>query len=494
MSLKVVVRRDGSLGVEGAMPGRDFNVRAAGAADVGSIYDEGGLFGTCKQDPTVINAMIGPIGYEGKLLWRGTNVTTPIYQSLTYIGTTTTAQASGCADCGKPLERRCAQTACFGRICQMTNEIIVDDIGLKANQNVPRVSLFGNITTPAGETVIGMGQPITDVFFLNLAEAGYNLALDNATLLWGGNPAANAGGRREYKGFDLLINTGHIDAETGIGCDALDSYLLNYGGAVVGGLNSPSILRAMEAAWRRIKFRASRAGFDVASLITDVVMHPNQWECVAEAIACEYGLRCQQTVAATTDQDAREVADHHRRIKGTMTIELDGDTLPVTLDSQIVQTAASSGNLAAWMGDVYFITRQVNGKVITWGEFQDLNAAAPMLNWFRRNFGASHVAVTDGGRFAIAPTTAGGFCADVRILTLPRIIMLMPQLCARVLNVVCRPYGGATPDPTGSGGVYELDGGVNFWTANYLYGDCWPTHAGADSPFQGQGDPIESFP
>ena len=479
--MELYMKNDGSLGVR-QDNGRA--IRASGTPDVSSIYDEGGLFGTCKQDPTVINAMVGPVGYESKLMWRGSKFTTPIYQALTYIGTTTTAQSSGCADCGKPLERRCAQSACFGRICQQTNEIIVDDIGLFANQNVPRLTLFGNITTPSGDTVIGMGQPITDVFFLNLAEAGYNLALDNATLLWGGNPANSLGGRREYRGFDLLINTGKIDAETGIGCDALDSWMHDFGGAVVGGAGSPSILRALRSAWRRIKFRAARAGFNVASLVTDVVMHPNQWDCVAEALACEYGLVCNSAVSATTRQDAREVADQHQRIRSTMAIELDGDTLPVTLDSQIVQSAASEGDDAAWMGDIYLITRQVNGRVITWGEFQDLNAAADMINWFKRTFGASYVTITDGGRFAVAPTTSGGFCADVRVLTLPRVIMLMPQLSARVQNVACRPFGGAYADVTGSGGIYEVDGGVNFWTANYLYGDCWPTHQGGDSPHQ----------
>lgn len=474
--MNVIVRQDGSLGVSERGPVVPF--RASGTPDVSSIYDEGGLFGTCKQDPTVVNAMVGPVGFEGKLLWRGSKFTTPIYQALTYIGTSTTAQAGVCADCGKPNEKRCAQSACFGRICQQTNEFVVDDVGLFANQNVPRLTLFGNITTPSGEIVLGMGQPITDVFFLNLAEAGYNLALDNGTLLWGGNPANNLGGRREYRGFDLIINTGHIDAETGIACDALDSFLIDYGGNVVGGLNSPSILAYMRAAWRRIKFRAARAGFNVASLVTYVVMHPNQWDCVADALACEYGLVCSQNVAATTNQDAREIATQRDQIRSSMTIRLDGDTLPVVLDSQITQTAASEGNLAAWMGDIYFITTQVNGRVITWGEFQDLNAAGPMLNWFKRTFGAQHVAITDGGRYAVAPTVSGGFCADVRILTLPRLIAIMPQLLARVQNVVCRPFGGAYPDVTGSGGIYEIDGGVDFWPANYLYGDCWPTHTG----------------
>jgi len=59
--------------------------------------------------------------------------------------------------------------------------------------------------------------------------------------------------------------------------------------------------------------------------------------------------------------------------------------------------------------------------VITYGEFQDMGAsAAATLRWFTSQFGSTPVSVTDGGRFAVAPTTSGGWCFDARILTKPR--------------------------------------------------------------------------
>ena len=95
MDTQIVVRDDGTLALGNIPP-----VRASGTPDVGSLYAEGGLFGTCKQDPTLVNAIVGPEGFEKVLRWFGTDIENPIYQSLTYIGTTSTAQASECADCG----------------------------------------------------------------------------------------------------------------------------------------------------------------------------------------------------------------------------------------------------------------------------------------------------------------------------------------------------------------------------------------------------------
>jgi hypothetical protein len=132
-------------------------------------YSEGGLFGSCKNDPVLINAMVGPTGYEKVLQFFGTPYENPIVESLTYISSTGYAQATACGDCGTPVIRRCAQTSCFGRICQQTDEMLFDDIGLRANRNVPTLAMFGNVTDPAGNVIIGQGSQITNMFTSTLA-------------------------------------------------------------------------------------------------------------------------------------------------------------------------------------------------------------------------------------------------------------------------------------------------------------------------------------
>ncbi len=93
-------------------------VKASGTPITTYAYEEGGLFGSCKNDPVLINALVGLHGYMGKMQWTGTIHENPITESLTSISSSTYAQASMCYDCGKPCIKRCAQTTCFGRICQ----------------------------------------------------------------------------------------------------------------------------------------------------------------------------------------------------------------------------------------------------------------------------------------------------------------------------------------------------------------------------------------
>ena len=459
--------------------------KASGTPVSTYLYSEGGLFGSCKNDPVLINAVVGPMGYEAKLQWFGTIFENPIVESLTYIGTSTYAQSTVCGDCGVPEIRRCSQSSCFGRICQMTNEMQFDELGLKANQNVATLALFGNVTDPAGNVIIGQGQQISNLFTLELAAVAYNLRRQVGVDMWTGNPAGNAGGRRFMTGFDLLINTGHSDALTGVACDALDSTISNYANQVVGQAGSDSIVAEVSGILRSILYRIQTAGFSEDGAIIDIVMHPTLWDCVADAWACEYGLRCASATVANEkimQNDALAVAQLRDEFKNGLFLRIDGRNYPVTLDNGIAVTNRPVGNVTARCSSIYVITRVLpgapNGGVITYGEYQDMAASgSEAMAYFQRNFGAVPVTVTDGGRFAHAPTTHGGFCFDARVLTKPRLRMLMPQLAGRVTNVCCITTG-TYPDVTGSGGIYEVDGGPKFTPPNYLYGDCWPTHVG----------------
>ena len=449
-------------------------------------YSEGGLFGSCKQDPALINALVGPMGYESKLQFVGTATENPIVQSLTYIGSSGYAQSGVCADCGTPTIRRCAQTSCFGRICQMTEEMQFDQLGLKANNNVNQLALYGNITDPAGNVIIPQGQPITDMFTLHVLAAAYNLRREIGEMMWAGNPTNSAGGYEEFTGFDLLINTGKQDALTGVACDALDSVVGDFGSQVVGATGSASIVAAISGLVRSIRYRIMTAGFSTDGAVIDLVMHPTLWDCVADAWACEYGVDC--NVGAAPYNDALAVANLRDDFINGMYLTVDGLRYPVTLDNGISVTNTPVGNETARCSTVYAITRVLpggppvpdspGGGVITYGEYQDFGrTGGDAIAWMRQQFGATPVSVTDGGRFAVAPTTSGGFCFDARIMTKPRIRMLMPQLAGRLTNVCCIPMG-TYPDVSGSDGIYEVDGGATTSPPNYLYGDCWPTHHG----------------
>lgn len=459
--------------------------KASGSPDATYLYSEGGLFGSCKNDPVLINALVGPMGYESKLQFFGTKTENPIVESLTYIGSSGYAQSGACADCGKPEVRRCAQTACFGRVCQQTDEHQFDEIGLRANNNVQTLALYGNVTDPGGGVIIGQGKPVSDAWVLDLASAAYNLRRRFGQMWWNGNPANNLGGYAEFPGFDLLINTGHTDALTGVACDGLDSQILNYGNNVVGAAGSPSIVAYISSMVRQIEYRIMAAGFNPEAATIDIIFSPAIQDCVWDAFACEYGLTCASFTTANQrvmQNEALAVAQFRDEMRNNKFLRVDGKDYPVTLDNGITVTNRPQGNNSVRCSTIYVITRNLpgapNGGVITYGEYQDMQATAgATMAWFNQQFGSTPVSITDGGRFAWAPTTYGGFCFDARLLSKPRIRMLMPQLAGRITNVCCDPLLNY-PDVSGSGGVYQVDGGAGTTIPNYLYGDCWPTHVG----------------
>ncbi|GAG01743.1 unnamed protein product, partial [marine sediment metagenome] len=267
-------------------------IRATGAGDAVYLYSRGGLFGICGMHPTLMNAMVGPSGVEKILTWIGNDEQIPVIDALTFMGTTTRTQESDCAACGKPVYKECTQTACFGRYCQQTPEYVFDAIGLRMNRGVPTMALFGNVTDPAGNTLIRQGEAIRDAFALGVAGAGYNLRLDVGQQMWIGNPANTLGGRSEMMGFNLIVNTGKVDLFTQVACDAIDSFLIDYANNVVGTGGAPSIHAYITAMVRSILYRVDTAGLDRSSVVGHLVMHPRTWECVARAVACEYGLVC----------------------------------------------------------------------------------------------------------------------------------------------------------------------------------------------------------
>lgn len=465
-------------------------VRADGTPDVALYaYESGGLFGTCDADPTLINAMVGPFGYAGSLRWVGSVLQNEIVDAITYIGTTTFAQSGDCADCGTPVVRKCAQATCFGRICQGTEEMAIDRIGLRANVNVPTKALFGNITDPMGGIVVRQGQPIDDLFALQVMASAYSLRRRVGTMLWNGNPVNNVGGAEEFAGFDLLINTGKRDARSGLDCDALDSIIVNYGSAVVGAAGSPNIVSSISAVMRSIRYRIMTAGLNEDAAVIEIVMHPTLWDCVASAWACDYGLQCNSFTQANLSQmtnDALAVAELRDKFIRERRLPIDGREYAVILDNGIPVTNTPVGNETARCSRISVITKSVpgvpqgsaspGGGIITWGEYQDLNVSTRSVQQF---LGAGvPFRITDGGRFIVTSDWANGLCFDVKTLVKPRIRMSMPQFSGAVTNVCCIPLG-TYPDVSGSGLTYQVDGGPTTSPASYLYGECWPTHVGS---------------
>lgn len=443
----------------------------ADGTPIGSyLYEAGGLFGRCDGSSTLINALVGPIGFEKVLQWIGTDTEREFVDAWTDIEITSGEQSAVCGDCQTASMRACAQFYCFGRFCRQSQELQFDRLGVRANSSIPIKNLFGNITAADGTVLVPQGAAITDDFYTQSAMVGYAIRLRNAQLLWTGNSINNTGAYQEYNGFQTLVNTGKFDAYTQLACDAIDAFLLNYNNNSPQADGTLAIRTWFHRMVNQFRTRANRAGLDWDTAKMYIVMTPNLWECVARVYACS-GVDLCGTFSLSqnvNNVDANQAQARYEDYLRSMMLPIDGRMYPVVLDSQIPETAGQANGICS---DIYFITTDISGRTVTYGNYQDFNKTyGRVRNEMVSMFGSDDIAITDNGRFALVRQNSRG-CFDVQAYTKPRLVLEMPQLTGRIRNVCCDVTGEPYPDVTASGRVYELGGGRSITPVPTLYGN-----------------------
>jgi hypothetical protein len=449
-----------------------YGMKASGTPSENAyLYENGGLFGRCDGPSQLINALVGPIGFEKVLSWVGTDTENEFVDAWTAIAETGSEQSTSCGDCISISLQACAQLYCFGRFCRQTQELQFDRLGVRGNANVPTKALFGSVTDATGNVLVAQGSQINDAFLIQSRAVGYALRFKNSSLLWSGNPVNNNGRvYEEYSGFQLLVNSGKFDAYTQNDCDALDSFLLNYSNNAIQSDGALAITDYFRRVVLELMRRAGGAGLDWDSATMYIVMTPNMWDGVAKRYACA-GI----DLCALSGNNTRAVANadqaqaRYEEYLTRMALPIYGRWYPVVIDSQIPETTGQPNGVCS---DIYFITTSINGEEITFGQYQDFNMTYGRTRQEMVSmFGSDDIAITDNGRFALVRDNSRG-CFDVQAYTKPRIVMKAPFLAGRIQNVCHDILGGPVADVTLSGSVYEKAGGRSITSPPTLYGPC----------------------
>lgn len=433
------------------------------------LYEAGGLFGRCDGPSQLINAMVGPIGVESVLDWIPNSTQYEFVDTLKAIEESGSEQSTSCGDCKKISLKACAQFYCFGRFCRQTDELQFDRLGVKANSNVPVKALFGSLTDAMGGTILAQGDLISDAFFLQSRAMGYALRLRNSTMIWNGDPInSNPPAYQEYKGLQNIVNTGKYDAYTELECESIDSFLMNYGYNSVTATGTYAIQNWFRRMVLQFMRRAEGAGFDWNTANMYIVMTPNMWDCVAKTYACS-GVDLCGTLSGALQVSADQARDRYEEYLSNLALPIYGRQFPVVLDAQIPETTGQANGICS---DIYFLTTEINGESVLYGEYQDFNETYGSIRQEMVSmFGSDDIAITDNGRYAIVRDNSRG-CFDIQGYVKPRIVARTPWLLGRIQNACCSVLQEPLPDTTGSGRVYEKDGGRTVTSLPTLYGDC----------------------
>ncbi|MHC4984336.1 MAG: hypothetical protein ACYTF6_14365, partial [Planctomycetota bacterium] len=379
-----------------------YGLKATGVpSETSYLYETGGLFGRCDGPKVIVNAMVGPIGIEKYMDWVGVDTEKEFVDALKAVNTQGSEQSTACGDCMKIYLTACAQFYCFGRFCRQTQELQFDRLGVRAHEAIPVKALFGNITDDEGNILLRQGELITDAFLLQTRAVGYALSVKKADMMWTGNPANNnATTYMEFMGFDLIINSGKFDAYTQLDCDSIDSFLMDFANNNPAATGTYAITNWYRRAVLQLITRAEGAGMSWDTAKMFIAMSPNQWDCVARVYACTGIELCDppgsgQEIVVSADAAGERYQEYLER----MALPIYGRWYPVALDNMISETPGQANGTCS---DHYFITTEINGEAITFGQYQDFNKTyGKTRQELVSMFGSDDIAVTDNGRYAM---------------------------------------------------------------------------------------------
>lgn len=308
------------------------------------------------------------------------------------------------------------------------------------------------------------GNPLQSEFDKSMYEFAVSWGMLYASQIWAASPANNTagGGYREFVGLDLQVNTGHVDAETGVACAGADSLIISMANQEIN-THGFEYVQAISGVMRNLKFIASRTGSNPVRFVMAM-----RWGAFYELTAvwpCAYmSYRCNVQDTALIDAvpsldtaAAIQMRDQMRGDYNSMTgqfLWVDGEKVQVVIDDGIAETMEAG---ETFHSSIYILPISILGGTPTlyWEYFdfsgpnaaEDITKMAPDGSYF----------ISDGGRFLWHRKPPSNWCVEMAALTKPRIRLDTPYLAARLTNVHYTPFRHERDWNTSAS--YYVDGG-----------------------------------
>lgn len=445
------------------------------------VHGPTGILSMPGQRQDVLNAMELPIGIEAYLPTRTSRMANEVFPILTGITDSTgTEPDEACEDGKQPGQLKvCNQTYGFGRQVMDSQILQADRPGLIINRSeFTDMRLVGNPFTNLDTPVeVNFNEALKTEVGKKLTELYTSFLLEYSPLLYSGNPTNTSGstGYIEYRGFDLLINTGYQDAYTQQACPSADSVIVNFGQSPITG-NETQIVTDIVETYAYLEFLSMRLGLNpvrwVLSMRYELFRQLSQiWPCVYMTYRCTFG----STTNATNFVDAgmqQRMRDDMRNglfdsvAIGSAYLLIDGKPVPVVIDDNIAETVPAANT---FMSDIYFIPMTIRGnRPITYVEYFDLNAPGGMRDVVQ-NFAPNSFEILGNGRYWLHRKPPTNECVQVRLGTKKRLILEAPFLAARMTNVKYSPPLFHARNPFPDAPYYHVNGGLTSQNAPVFY-------------------------
>lgn len=421
----------------------------------GYSHGPGGLLTFPGVDPVVFSNMMGASSILGQLPAVPSVYTNPTFWTITGVGEDVGNEKDGVCDDAPVagLMAGCLLTSVFGRYERATPELELNRLGQRNDRADPLdLTLVNSPIASSGIFGSGVQSNATpaDIFVNEVSrkfwERNVSLWRLLSQQLWIGSPSNNVGispggGYKEITGFAELVNTGHLDAETGAVCRNMDSYVTSFGYRRIDSSDS-DIVAHITNMYHQVYRRAEMARILpvrwVMAMRSQLFYELTSiWPCSYLSFRCAVspGFAGETNMRGNIDaQDAIRFRDEMRSGKYLM---IDGVRIEVVLDEGIPELDGndSGGNFPSgcFSTDIYLIPMSVvGGRAVTYLEY--FQYSNPSLNDALGNMILGRIE----GAFLTWPRQTNQ-CVVWQTKVEPRLIMRTPWLAARLQNVVYCP-------------------------------------------------------
>jgi len=433
---------------------------------VGYSHGPGGNLTYPGVDMDVFQTVVGNIGILGQLPTKSSLYTNPTYEVITGVLADSGSEKSGVCDNAPTagLMKACMQTSVFGRYERATPELELNRLGQRNDRADPMdLRLIGSPIHQTGIFASGPGNPAVpgDILQNEITRKFWELGISFHRILsrqlWIGTPANNAagGGYKEMTGFDVLINTGHVDAENRTSCPSLDSDVKNFSYQRVD-TAADALVDALSYLYRYVRNLAVRTGVTPVRWV--FAMRPELFWEVTAIWPCSYmTYRCQVSGNEQVQVNAADQVEMRDAMRAGSYLLINGEKIEVVQDDGIAEdTNTNNANVTSgcFASDIYLIPMSVVG-----------GQSVTFLEYF--NYGGGNASLTDAltgnlilgkveGAFLTWPRQTNQ-CVVWQSKIEPRLVLRTPWLAGRLQNVqYCPLQHTREPFPTDP---YFVDGG-----------------------------------
>lgn len=453
-------------------------------AATGYAHGPGGLLTYPGVDPMVFSTIQGAYGgILSELPTKSSLFTNPLYEVVTGVqaqsGNNKNAVCDNAPVAG--LMKAGMHTAPFGRYELATREMELNRMGQRNNRGDPLdLRLMNNpISGSIFDTSLGdgMSRTLTNEYEKALFERAVAFHRLLSRQIWTGTSASNSagGGYKELNGFERLIATGYVDAETNTSLPSLDPLVIQGNYAPVQGAGATAttianVVNMFATMARYLRSKAVRSGIDPVRWV--IAMKEELFWALSSVWPCAYYLGgC--TVSTSAGQqvtiNARDSVDLRDQMRAGKFLIIDGLKYDVTFDDGITEetnTTFVGVPSTCFASDAYFIPMSVSGGI-----------AVTMLEYFdQANADISDVL---GTGLVLGRSTAGGAflewprqtnqCFVLQAKIEPRLVLRTPWLAGRIRRIVyCPLVHTDSPFPDDP---YHKNGGLTTRTGPSFWGD-----------------------